>query len=112
MNRRTSGPGQRANWNQLRLTRSPAALVVNVTTTVWMPVAAADSVVVVLTQFCQPPVLLTGTLAITGPVVLSRRYCTEPVTALADASRVMTEVAPVEPKSTPLYVSESPAAMN
>ena len=38
------------------------------------PVAEPDNVVVTLPQLCQPPVLLTGTLAMIGPVVESKRY--------------------------------------
>jgi hypothetical protein len=73
---------------------------VNVTYTVCTPVAAAVRLVVRLTQDCQPPVLATGTLAITGPVVASSRYWTVPVLDVPEASRVVTDAAPVEPKST------------
>ena len=47
--------------------------------------ALADRFVVRLVQFCQPPVLLTGTLAMTGPVVLSSRYWIVPLAV--DAGR-------------------------
>jgi len=49
-------------------------------------------------QVCQPPVLLTGTEATTGPVVLSRRYWTVPLTDAPEARRVVTDAAPL-PKS-------------
>src|SRR5690348_15267964 len=92
----------RLNWNQLRLPRSPAALVVNVRYTVCTPVADPVRLVVRLTHVCQPPVLLTGTLASTGPVVLSILYWMVPVTVAAEANRVVTEAGLALPKSTAL----------
>jgi len=88
------------NWNQFRLTTSPVPLVVKVMKTVCVPVAVPVRVVVAVVQLCQPPVLLTGTVAMIGPVVLSRRYCTVPLIDDPDASRVRTEVAAVVPKLT------------
>src|SRR4051812_27897251 len=85
---------QRANWNQLRLAKSPPEPV-NVMNTVCTPVAEADRFVVTLPHTCQPPVLLTGTLAMIGPVVLSRRYCTVPVAVAPEARRVITRAAVV-----------------
>jgi hypothetical protein len=65
-------PADRANWNQLTLTKSPPEPV-KVRKTVCTPVALPVRVVVTLPQDCQPPVLVIGTLAMTGPVVESSR---------------------------------------
>jgi hypothetical protein len=89
----------RLNWNQLRLTKSAPAVPVKVRNTVWTPVAEPDRLVVVLVQVCQPPVEVTGTLAMIGPVVESRRYWMVPLDA-PEASRVVTDAAVGVPKST------------
>ena len=64
------------------------------------PVAEPDRLVVVLVQACQPPVGLTATLAMIGPVVLSSRYWMVPLTVAPEATRVVTEAGDAEPKST------------
>src|SRR2546429_9471505 len=64
---------QRANWNQLTLTKSAAVLPVKVTYSRWTPVAPPAGAVTPA-QVCQPPVGDTGTVATTGPVGLSSRY--------------------------------------
>src|SRR5262245_8207507 len=58
---------QRANWNQLRFTKSPPGPV-NVMNTVCTPVTDLVRFAVTLPHDCQPPVLLTEKLAMRGPV--------------------------------------------
>src|SRR6185312_8937243 len=97
------------NCNQLRLTKSVPAVPVKVTYSRCTPVAVPDRLVVLEIHVCQPPVEVTGTLAMIGPVVESSRYWMVPDDA-PDARRVVTEAGDVPLKSRS-YASQSPGAM-
>ena len=72
------------------LVKSDPAVPVKVRNTRCTPVAAALTDAVALCQDCQPPVGLTGTVAMTVPVVLSNRYWMVPLTVAPEAIRVVT----------------------
>src|SRR6185436_17426871 len=108
--RRAPQPAQRANWNQLRFTKSPPGPV-NVMNSVCTPVTDCVRSVVTLPHDCQPPVLLTEKLLMIGPVVLSSRYVTVPVVPDPDARRVVTRSAVGDPKSSPGNAIQSPGAI-
>src|SRR5882762_1236690 len=91
-------PPPALNCSQLRLTKSAPAVPVKVRYSRCTPVAAPVRLVVVLVQVCQPPVEVTGTLAMIGPVVESRRYWMVPLDP-PEASRVVTEAGDAAPKS-------------